>query len=156
MRLLLPIDESDCSLKTLEWSIHTFDKVNTDFSLLYVVPMPSGYIPAVPEFVPVIADSEVLQSQSELAIKTLALAKTVLENHECKLDKAEFITGDPVSEICKYADSWNIDQVVIGSHGKTGFQKFMLGSVSSDVMKYCKKPVIIYRNLQPVEDLVFN
>lgn len=156
MKVLLPIDESPCSEKTVQWAAHTFDKATTEYHILMVVSLPAGYIPAVPEFVGIIPDPEILESESSAALATIRNAKNVLESLGCKVYKFEFIVGNTVDEICKYADEWNIDQVVMGSHGKTGFQKFMMGSVSSDVMKYCKKPVLVYRNLQPAEQLVFN
>jgi len=45
--------------------------------------------------------------------------------------------------IVGYADSHNIDLVVMGSHGRTGFRKIVLGSVASGVVGHTKCSVLI-------------
>lgn len=45
--------------------------------------------------------------------------------------------------IVNYADSHTIDLIVMGSHGRTGFRKIVLGSVASGVVGHAKCPVLI-------------
>ena len=45
--------------------------------------------------------------------------------------------------IVAYADSHNIDLVVMGSHGRTGFRKIVLGSVANGVVGHAKCSVLI-------------
>ena len=56
------------------------------------------------------------------------------------------IEGDDVaSAIVMVAEQQGGDLVVVGSHGRTGIQKFILGSVASKVLTMSKVPVLIVR-----------
>lgn len=50
-----------------------------------------------------------------------------------------------VKGITKFADSKKIDMIVMGSHGRTGFSKLLLGSVSNGVVQQAKCPVLIVK-----------
>lgn len=54
--------------------------------------------------------------------------------------------GQPHEEILKEASERKIDLIVIASHGKTGFQKYFIGSVTEKVMKEAKCPVLLIRS----------
>jgi nucleotide-binding universal stress UspA family protein len=48
-------------------------------------------------------------------------------------------------EIVSFANSKKINLIVIGSHGQTGFNRFLLGSVSNAVSQSAKCPVLIIK-----------
>jgi len=48
-------------------------------------------------------------------------------------------------QIIEYADSKKIDLIVMGSHGRTGFNQLLLGSVSNAVVHSSKCPVLIIK-----------
>ncbi|MEX2192078.1 MAG: universal stress protein [Nitrosarchaeum sp.] len=48
-------------------------------------------------------------------------------------------------QIVTFANSKKIDLIVIGSHGRTRFSQFLLGSVSNNVSQYAKCPVLIIK-----------
>lgn len=54
--------------------------------------------------------------------------------------------GRPYEEILKEASERKIDLIVIASHGKTGFQKYFIGSVTEKVMKEAKCQVLLIRS----------
>jgi len=54
--------------------------------------------------------------------------------------------GQPYEEILKEAAERKIDLIVIASHGKTGLQKYFIGSVTEKVMKEAKCPVLLVRS----------
>ncbi|MBU2054996.1 MAG: universal stress protein [Proteobacteria bacterium] len=54
--------------------------------------------------------------------------------------------GQPYEEILKEASERKIDLIVISSHGKTGLQKYFIGSVTEKVMKEAKCPVLLIRS----------
>jgi len=51
--------------------------------------------------------------------------------------------GQPYEEILNEASERKIDLIVIASHGKTGLQKYFIGSVTEKVMKEAKCPVLL-------------
>jgi universal stress protein A len=54
--------------------------------------------------------------------------------------------GQPYEEILNEAVERTIDLIVIASHGKTGFKKYFIGSVTEKVMNEAKCPVLLIRS----------
>jgi nucleotide-binding universal stress UspA family protein len=46
-----------------------------------------------------------------------------------------FLEGDPAGEIVRYAADAGVDVVVIGTHGRTGVDRLIMGSVAEKVMR---------------------
>ena len=132
--VLLPIDGSDCSEKSVEWAAKTFSRDDARFHLLYVVEMNEGVRIQVDSYV-------------DAANKALAKAADYLKNQGATVAQTGHTFGHPADEICKYADKEDLDLVVLGSHGRTGLKKLVLGSVSENVLEHCKRPVVIYKNI---------
>lgn len=61
--------------------------------------------------------------------------------HEC-------LTGNPILEILQFADSHDIDLIVMASHGRTGLSRLLMGSIAEGVMRQAKCPVLIVK--QPI------
>jgi len=58
----------------------------------------------------------------------------------------EFIqTGSPLTEVVKAAKDWPADLIVIGSHGRGGITRALLGSVAEGVMRQAPCPVLVVR-----------
>ena len=53
---------------------------------------------------------------------------------------------DPSKGIVNYANSNDFDLIVIGSHGRTGLRKKLLGSVAHGVVEHANCPVLIMKN----------
>jgi nucleotide-binding universal stress UspA family protein len=53
--------------------------------------------------------------------------------------------GDPKSKIINAAEEWHADLIVLGSHGRKGLERFLLGSVSEAVMLHAHCSVEIAR-----------
>lgn len=135
MKILLPIDGSDCSNETLAWAAETFDKRDTVYHLLFVIPVQPD-LSAV--------DFDVVE-----ATAMLRRSRLLLESQGCYVERAEYILGDVVTQICQYAESIGADQIVLGSHGRTGLSKLLLGSTSIKVMEKSHCPITIHRNITP-------
>lgn len=50
-----------------------------------------------------------------------------------------------VSEIIEFAERENIDLIIMGTRGRTGFKKLLLGSVASEVVNFAHCPVLVIR-----------
>jgi nucleotide-binding universal stress UspA family protein len=57
--------------------------------------------------------------------------------------ETEICTGYAVDEICRKAGECDNDLVVISTHGRTGFNRMLLGSVAEHVVRYAKCPVMV-------------
>jgi len=63
----------------------------------------------------------------------------------------EFRTGSPADEICHYVEEQQVDLVVIGTHGRTGLERLMMGSVAESLVRKCPCPVLSVRLPQQAE-----
>ncbi len=58
----------------------------------------------------------------------------------------EFIhVGKPAHEIVRTAKEWPADLIVVGSHGRHGFQRALLGSTAEEVTRHAACPVLVVR-----------
>ncbi len=53
--------------------------------------------------------------------------------------------GHPSTEIINFAENNDIDLIVMGTLGKTGLDRFLLGSVAEKVVRNSKVPVLVVR-----------
>ena len=56
------------------------------------------------------------------------------------------MNGDPSQQIVHAARSTRAEMIVVGTHGRTGFSKFMLGSVAGRVVATAPCPVVTVRS----------
>ncbi|MBI4637731.1 MAG: universal stress protein [Candidatus Rokubacteria bacterium] len=54
----------------------------------------------------------------------------------------EVVSGGPAREIIRYAQSHAIDLIVLGTHGRTGWSRALLGSVAERVVRWAPCPVL--------------
>ena len=78
-------------------------------------------------------NAEILQKAKALCADLGDMVKTVS------------IEGYPADKIVEYADKNDIDLVVMGSHGMSGFRRLFLGSVTHKVAICITKPILIIR-----------
>lgn len=133
MKVLLPIDGSDCSNQTIQWAAETFNKADTRYYLLFVIP--------------VLPDLNTVEFDIIEASSMLRRAKTTLEAAGCIVERAEYVLGETVDQICRYADTMDADQIVLGSHGRSGLSKLLMGSTSIKILEHSHRPVTVHRNV---------
>jgi nucleotide-binding universal stress UspA family protein len=76
------------------------------------------------------------------------LQEVIDKNQQCRNIRVipDVRRGQPYEEILNEASERKIDLIVIASHGKTGLQKYFIGSVTEKVMKEAKCPVLLVRS----------
>jgi nucleotide-binding universal stress UspA family protein len=78
----------------------------------------------------------------ERATEIHTIATDLAAEHESILKNVTEV-GKPVREILEYADGHGIDQIVLGSHGRSGLDRALLGSVAETVTRRARIPVTI-------------
>jgi nucleotide-binding universal stress UspA family protein len=56
-----------------------------------------------------------------------------------------FLDGDPATEIVRYAGDAGIDLIVMGTHGRTGVERLVLGSVAEKVLRDAPCSVLVVK-----------
>ena len=71
-------------------------------------------------------------------------ARETAAERDCSVETAlEF--GEPDDVILEYAEDHDVDRIVMGSHCRSGAERFLLGSVAERVVKRAPVPVMIVR-----------
>jgi len=93
-------------------------------------------------------------------IQTVEAGESILESTRLKLAEAgvtadtqllqfEQSHPDVPAAILKAAEEWAADVIVLGTHGRTGLQRVVLGSVAENLVRHCKVPVLLVRGPHP-------
>jgi nucleotide-binding universal stress UspA family protein len=144
MKILLAIDDSECSREAVRSVAARFRQKGTEVRVLHVVEPIAAYISAelIPHFVPHVAKVEEDRRKE---------AQVLVQRAARQLRQAGFATselvddGDPKEKIIDHAARWNADLIVVGSHGWKGLNRFLLGSVSESVVRHAGCSVEVVR-----------
>jgi len=148
-RILIALDGSEPSIKGTEYGIEMAKKSgNSQLIALHVIHSQIKYLYSsnVATLVTSSTIDTIVDTAKQEAQKWLTKIKEKADQNEVKL-KIEFIV-DPASvvgAIVDYAERENIDLIIIGSRGLSGFKKLLLGSTTSGVVTYAHCPVLVLK-----------
>jgi nucleotide-binding universal stress UspA family protein len=153
-KILLPIDGSMPSMKAARYGISLATKIRSDLVGLTVIDLmslPYGYFliqHGTSSKVDVLEEKR-RESKKWLEEVEKSILEVLKETEDTKGKFRSEILEDPFSKvenaIIKYAENENVDLIVMGSKGRSGFKKTILGSVASAVLSYARCPVLIVR-----------
>lgn len=140
LRILLAMDESEFSEAAADAVIAQMKPERAEVKLMsvldpYTVADPNKY----PDFAGAIA--ELRDRAVQKLLKTSGKLQTVgFEATEALVEE-----GDPRDVILNYAERWGAGLIVVGSHGRRGVKRLLMGSVSEAVSRYAACSVEIVR-----------
>jgi nucleotide-binding universal stress UspA family protein len=139
-RVLVPIDGSAQSDDALEYALAEFP--DAEFTVVHVIdPIDAGY--SAPVGIPG-GSEEWYESAKEESEALFADAQEVADEHGVTLDSVTEM-GRPSRTIVEYAEEEGFDQIVMGSHGRSGVSRILLGSVAETVVRRATVPVTVVR-----------
>lgn len=138
MKILLAIDNSKFSEAAAQSVIAHHRLPGLEVRVLHVVEPPTLF--TAPEVAAYVAPEE----SAEEAKALVAKAADALRSAGINVSTA-VMQGDPKSKIIDDAKSWGADLIVLGSHGRKGLERFLLGSVSDAVLRHAHCSVEIVR-----------
>lgn len=147
MRILLAVDDSECSSAATEAVTAQFTPQHTQVHVLHVDDWPKGLPPAMT----FAEGSTAAQSVLKLHDLKRRNAAALIASTADRLRAAGFTTaasirdGEPRQVIVATAREWHADLIVLGSHGKKGFDRLVLGSVSESVARHASCSVEVVR-----------
>jgi len=142
MHVLVPYDESDGSERALE---HVLDQYpDATVTLLHVVDLvDAGYASPVDGTIPGFWED---WFESEKASSERLLEEGRERATEAGVDvQTETVVGRPTRAINEYVAEHDVDHVVMGSHGRSGVTRVLLGSVAEGVVRRAPVPVTVVR-----------
>lgn len=137
--ILVPTDFSQCALGATEYAAFLARKLNAKLRLFHAMYPYTNYV-----FV------------DRAGVRLSGLAEAVEETARQEMNalkqmdflrglsvQTEILPGLAVDEICAAAGDPEIDLIITSTHGRTGFQHAIIGSVAEHVVRYAGRPVLV-------------
>ncbi len=146
MKILVAVDGADCSARAVDfiterpWGkedqfliVSVVEPIPQEFGLGYVPP-PSGAL-----------EQRYYDDCAKACGDAASIVKNALPENSVEVQVG---AGFVAETLCRLADSWEADLVILGSHGRKGMSHFFLGSVAEEVLKKapCSVEIIKLKN----------
>ncbi|SFS88799.1 universal stress protein [Halostagnicola kamekurae] len=131
--ILVPVDESDPSSVALDHALEIAADRNATVSLLYVADTNE---PSQTRL-----GTEVVDVLEETGEEVLADARDRADAYDVTV-RSKLVQGNPRDVIVRYGSSIGADLVVMGTHGRGGLERYVLGSVAAHVANTAPMPVL--------------
>jgi nucleotide-binding universal stress UspA family protein len=138
-RILVPVDFSECSQEGLQYAIGFANQFGARIMLLHATYL--GYI---------------YSSEGTALYDVRGLQNAARENAERQMQKfvraakfgcvkyeTAFTDGSPALDICAFAKQHDVDLIVSSTHGLTGFEHVMIGSIAEKVVRRAPCSVLV-------------
>ena len=142
-KILVAVDESETSRHALQQAIELARKLSASLRMVHVLDM--SWLPIGPE---VAIDTGALsEARRGAGEKIIAAARDTAQQAGFEADAVLIETETPIQNVAeaitREASRWPADLVVLGTHGRRGFQHLMLGSVAEKVARLSPGPVLL-------------
>ena len=146
-RILVPIDGSDNAFRAASFAVDLATKYGSELLLLYAFDL--NQIRYSIGLIGVGYPSNIVQIKENVAKEAAPWFERVQKEADSagvavKTDVIDAVLS-VVEEILDCADRKKIDLIVIGSRGRTGFKKLLLGSIASGLVTHVACPVMVIK-----------
>jgi nucleotide-binding universal stress UspA family protein len=138
-RILVAVDGSLYSDYAIDQAISMGRICNSEVFLITVIDLYPEQMSAAPAL---------MEKMSQEARDILERAKEKVEKENIKCETIIHMGGQPHEFIIKEAKEKDVDLIIIGTHGKTGLKRMLIGSVAQKVVGYAPCPVMVVPTLK--------
>jgi len=140
--ILHPTDFSDASAHALKMASMLAKDYNAHLLLLHTIELPVYFGELGVSFYPPDNTTEAIRDRLDALIETLAPVKA----------EAIVIDGIAAPDILRVASERHADLIVLGSHGRTGIGRVLMGSVAEEIARKAPCPVLIVRQKHEIPE----
>ncbi len=146
-RILVPVDGSHTSTLGLQEAVRIAIDQRARLRLVHVV----DETVVVQNFEGFINTGDLLDALRDAGKKTIAKALALARRHDLKAEASvtETMGGRVADVIVREARKWKADLIVMGTHGRRGFGRVVLGSDAEAVLRNTPVPVLMVRSPEP-------
>ncbi|MBV0900391.1 universal stress protein [Haloarcula salina] len=142
--ILVPTDGSDTAENAVDQAIDIASKYGSTVHALYVVDVDATSYSLGTEQVDRIRQGHLDEMTEVKEDADEATGYVADRGAEHGVEVVEHVTaGEPARAIRKFVDDNDIDLVVMGSHGRSGLKRVILGSVTEKVLRRTRLPVLV-------------
>jgi nucleotide-binding universal stress UspA family protein len=149
-RLLVPLDGSPLSEAALPWVASVATETGAEVVLARVVPVQDSFYPELIQVAPPADVARLNEARAYLSAVAAQLMTAALPIRT----RAE-VGADPGTTIARLADEECADMIVMGTHGRSGVVRFVLGSVANGTLRHARVPLLLIRpSMQAVAPVI--
>ncbi len=137
-RIVVTTDFSAESKKAFPYAVALARKFEASLILIYVLP---AQLPADLSHIGIVLEEKRLLEEARERLPGFRQAE--LDPHLC-VDTL-VLSGGPAHEICRTAEAQGADLIVMATHGNAGLRRFLIGSVTENVVRHAPCPVLVVR-----------
>lgn len=139
--ILVPHDGSETSNRAYKVALDMAQKYNSQITVVTCIEGTSENH----WFYDYRLNETVIKKQRDAVEKYFSKLRDLAERNNVKVKYKILETPSIVSELTKFSKSAKIDLIVMGSHGRKGLNRLLLGSVANGVAQHVRCPVLIVK-----------
>jgi nucleotide-binding universal stress UspA family protein len=149
-KILVALDGSHASFDAADYAVMLAKQHHAQLILLHVL-HPVEYYSSLQFFeVEQPQDSrEIIEQAKKEANKWFDIVRKKIEEDtlekQIKIETAIIVSTATVDSILDYAEDKNVDLIVVGTKGRSGIKKLLLGSTASGIVTYSSCPVTVVK-----------
>ena len=149
-KILVALDGSHASFDAADYAVMLAKQHHAQLILLHVL-HPVEYYSSLQFFeVEQPQDSrEIIEQAKKEANKWFDIVRKKIEEDtlekQTKIETAIIVSTATVDSILDYAEDKNVDLIVVGTKGRSGIKKLLLGSTASGIVTYSSCPVTVVK-----------
>ena len=141
-RILVPTDGSACAMRAVHEAVELAKAIGAEITFLYALENPLTTGTASPEALPYSA--QLWDDLKTMADEALEAASAVAESVGVRATAVRVDNRAPVPAILEVEGDH--DLVMMGTHGRRGFNRWMFGSVAEGALRRAKRPFLLVRS----------
>jgi nucleotide-binding universal stress UspA family protein len=139
-KICCPVDFSEPARRAFDEAIDLARRLGAELVVAHV------YVPITPAATDVLVSSRgVLETEGIEEARELETWRVDAQERLDAPVTASVLAGEASAEIARFARENGVDLIVMGTHGRTGFRRFVLGSVAERVVRFAPCPVLVVR-----------
>jgi len=135
--ILACVDFSEHSTRALV-EVGEYARANGSKVTLIHVSDPQGFIPPQAVLEPAVASDDAAHKEALASLRAQHLA-------DVEVELAVVADHAPAKAICEYAETHGVDLIIVGSHGRGGVERWLIGSVAERVVRHATSNVYVVR-----------
>ncbi len=143
-RIVVPIDLSDCAESVVEHALRVAKPLGAALHLVHAIERPAGLSRKV-----LVEGDDGEMKSLDISLHDAAanrLPRYVRQAREAGVEAdSRIVEGAPAQVVLQLAKELPADLIVMGTHGRTGLQRLVVGSVAESVLRRADVPVLTVR-----------
>ena len=145
-KICCAVDFEDPSRVAMEQAAELARRFEAELTLVHVFVPPQRAATEI-----IVPPPDLASVEAAGAMEVLAGWRADAERRSGRPVRSRILSGDAAAQLLRYVREERCDVLVVGTHGRTGMSRLVLGSVAERVARRCPCPVVIVHDRHELE-----